>query len=369
MFFRNKIIKIFIILTFIFIFSFQVSAATSAPEIKSFLIDKFSVQVQSKKVNGITFYPFLNEFGFTADQALNKDNLLSEFTTFIEVDNKLYKLNSAFSHFEDNKWYWKAEAEIAGSNVKLTHVFELKELDDNKDLSFLNMKVIISADNSLVSLNDLNIYNEIPASDFNKLEESIIISNLNKKSGINSFLALFDYTENIMLEMNSENDTILIGRRIKLNNSEEQKTVWESNLINVNSWEKEVVNNLVKNLKNYQLDTFPELNVFGFTEQKEVKQGDVVSYNYYIMNTGMEAASNIRLDVDIAEGLSYLENSSTGDQGTLILEPLGKEKKILKPESEKDLIINDQVRSLVWEIAGEIKTAEIKVLNFKVKVK
>jgi len=372
MFLKKKhTIKLFIIIIFILIFSFQLTAANSTPEIKSDLIDSFNVHVKNKEINGITFSPFLNKFGFTLvqDTIINKDNPFSEFTTFIEgEDNKLYKANSAYSHFKDNKWFWIGETKINGKNIKITHVFKLKELMDNKDLNYLNMKVIISSKDSIMSLKYLKIYNEIPAANYNELEDSIVISSLNKQEeGINSFLALFDYTEDLMLKVNSDNNKVLIGREVKLNNFNQEKTVWENNFINVKAWGIEIVNNLVYNLKNYQIDIFPELKVYGFTDQKEVKKDDVITYTYLIMNTGMDVASNIKLEVDIVDGFSYLENSSKGDQGILILEPLGKEKKIL--ESEEDLIINNDVNSLLWKIAGEIRPTEIKTLNFKVRVK
>lgn len=372
MFLKKKhTIKIFIIMIFIIIFSFQITSANPAPEIKGDLIDSFNVHVKNKEINGVTFSPFLNKFGFSLakDAIINKDDSLSKFTTFIEgEDNRLYTVNSVFSHFKDNKWFWIGEAEIAEKNIKLTHVFKLRELMDNKDLNYLNMEVIISSKDSLESLKYLKIYNEIPASNYSKLKDSIVISSLNKqKKGTNSFLALFDYTEDLMLKNNSDNNKVLIGRKIKLNNNEQEKVVWENNFINVKAWGIVPVNDLVYNLKNYQVDTFPELEVYGFTDQKEVKKGDVIAYTYLIMNTGMEVASNVKLEVDIADDFSYLENSSKGDQGILILEPLGKEEKIL--ELEEDLIINDEVNSLLWKITGEIKTTEIKILNFKVKVK
>ncbi len=368
---KKHTIKVFIMMIFLFIFSFQLNAANPAPEINSALIDNFNVNVENRKLNGITFSPFFNKFGFSlaTEAAINKENSLSEFTTFIEgKDNRMYKVNSKYSHYNDNKWFWVGEAEIADKSIKLTHVFKLKKLGNNNDLSYLNMKVNISSKDSLKSLEHLKIFNEIPASKYNKLEDSIVISSLNKqKEGINSFLALFDYTEDLMLKINSDNNKVSIGKKINLNNFEQEKIVWENNFINVKSWGIKPINNLVYNLKNYQNDTFPELKVFGFTDQKEAKKGDVITYTYLIMNTGMDVASNVKLEVDIADDLSYLENSSQGDQGILILKPIGKEKKI--SELEEDIEINEEVNSLLWKIVGDIKTAEIKILNFKVQVK
>ena len=365
---------ILLMLISVLVFPTQLVESNNGALVESNFIEKFNVKANMSKVNEITYLPIMGQFGFTSViDEMNSDET-PYFTTFIETEtDQIYKIKSKLIKSDQDKWLWQGQFQLNENQITISHLFKIKNLNNVNNSEYFELSVKIYSNSSFSD--KLEVYNLIPASNFNKTDNSLLISEPGKNdSVIYNYLAFFNYSSQTDLSSKfliinkQEQKVIKIGNTIDMIEAKKESVVWKADLISVKAWDITIIDNLIHNLKDANNNIFPELQVYGVTDKTEVEKGDIITYTYFLMNIGMEAANNIQLKVDIPDNAIYLERSSEGDEGLLYLKPVGKKVRI-GGESEKELVMNNNVKDLEWKVTDKIEPVMIKKLSFQVKIK
>ncbi len=321
---------ILLMLISVLVFPAQLVESNNGALVESNFIEKFNVKANMSKVNEITYLPIMGQFGFTSViDEMNSDET-PYFTTFIETEtDQIYKIKSKLIKSDQDKWLWQGQFQLNDKQIIISHLFKIKNLSNVNNSDYLELSVKIHSNSSFSD--KLEVYNLIPASNFNKTDNSLLISEPGKNdSVIYNYLAFFNYSSQTDLSSKfltinkQEQKVIKIGNTIDMIEAKKESVVWKADLISVKAWDITIIDNLIHNLKDANNNIFPELQVYGVTDKTEVEKGDIITYTYFLMNIGMEAANNIQLKVDIPDNAIYLELSSEGDEGLLYLKPDGK---------------------------------------------
>jgi len=111
----------------------------------------------------------------------------------------------------------------------------------------------------------------------------------------------------------------------------------------------------------------PDVRIFGTVDKQSASPGESLNYSYFLLNAGMDEATDLSVSIPIQEKTGLITSSITGDPGIARLMPSGKEIEVVQRgqnSGESDM----SIKSIQWSPKGNLRPGETIRISFSISL-
>ncbi len=111
----------------------------------------------------------------------------------------------------------------------------------------------------------------------------------------------------------------------------------------------------------------PDVRIFGTVDKQTASPGESLNYTYFLLNAGMDEATDLSVTIPISEKTGLIISSISGSPGIAKLQPSGKEVEVVQNgqlSGEPDM----GIKSIQWSPKGNLRPGETISISFSIAI-